>query len=111
MEVTGKILEYEYENGGRYRLLFGITTVTWECLAGSAAGSSGTDYYSVIEIAPNILFISWSKNDGEVESIVVNFQKDILYCCNAHEDTIDFWKGNIKIFAKASINHTNSYQV
>jgi len=28
MEVTGKILEYEYENGERYRLLFGIKTVT-----------------------------------------------------------------------------------
>ena len=111
MEVAGKILEFEYENGERYRLLFGIKTVTWACLAGSSAESFKTDYYSAIEIAPKILFISWSKDDGEVANIVVNFQKDILYCCNAHEDTIDFWKGNIKIFAKASINHANSYQV
>ena len=70
MEVTGKILEYEYENGERYRLLFGIKTVTWECLAGSAAGSSGTDSYGAIEIAPNILFISWSTDGDIIKSCV-----------------------------------------
>ncbi len=105
MEVTGKILEYEYENGEKFRLLFGIKTVTWECLAGSAAGSSGTDSYGLIEIAPNILFISWSKNDGEVVSIVANFQNDILHCCNTHIGTRHFWKGNIKSFAKAPIDY------
>ena len=77
MEVTGKILEYELGNGERYRLLFGIKTVTWECLAGSAAGSSGADSYGAIEISSNILFISWSTDYGEVVSIVANFQKDI----------------------------------
>ncbi|MDB4442232.1 hypothetical protein N9219_02305 [bacterium] len=50
MEITGKILEYESGNRERYRLLFGIHTVTWECLAGSAAGSSGTDSYGAIGI-------------------------------------------------------------
>lgn len=105
MEITGKILEYEYENGDRYRLLFGMKNVTWECLAGSAVGSSETDSYGAIEITPDILFISWSKNDGTVVNIVTNFQKNILHCCNAHEGTIHFWKGNIYRFAKASINH------
>ena len=52
MEVAGKILEFEYENGERYRLLFGIKTVTWACLSGSSAESFKTDYYSAIEIAP-----------------------------------------------------------
>ena len=106
MGVTGKILEYEYENGERYRLLFGIRTVTWECMAGSAAGSSGTDSYGAIEIAPNIFFISWSKDDGEVVSIVANLQKDILHCCNAHEGTRHFWKANIERFANPPINRT-----
>ena len=105
MEITGKILEYEYENGERYRLLFGIKTVTWECLAGSGAGSSGTDSYGAIEIAPNILFISWSTDYGEVVSIVANFQKDILHSCHTHEGTRHFWKGNINRFSKASIHH------
>jgi len=105
MEITGKILEYEYENGERYRLLFGIHTVTWECLAGSAVGSSGTDSYGAIEITPNILFISWSMEYGEVMSIVANFQNDILHCCNTHEGTIHFLQGNIKRFAKASPDH------
>jgi len=105
MEITGKILEYEYENGERYRLLFGIHTVTWECLAGSAAGSSGTDSYGAIEITPNILFISWSMEYGEVLSIVANFQNDILHCFNTHEGTTHLLQGNIKRFAKASIGH------
>ena len=105
MEIIGKTLEYDYENGERYRLLFGIKTVTWECLAGSAAGSSGTDSYGAIEINPNILFISWSMEYGEVMSIVANFQNDILHCCNTHEGTIHFLQGNIKRFAKASIDH------
>jgi hypothetical protein len=105
MEITGKISEYEYENGERYRLLFGIKTVTWECLAGSAAGSSGTDSYGAIEIAPNILFISWSTDSGEVVSIVANFQKDTLHCCNTYEGKRQFLKGNIKRFSKASIHH------
>ena len=106
MEVTGKILEYEFGNGERYRLLFGIKTVTWECLAGSASGSSGTDSYGAIEITPNILLISWSMVDDEVVSIVANFQKDVLHCCNTHKGTRHFRKGNIKLFAKASIKHT-----
>ena len=104
METTGKILEYVYENGESYRLLFGIKTVTWKCLAGSAAGSSGTNSYDAIEITPNILFISWSKDDGEVVSIVANFQNDILHCCYSHEGTRYFRKGNIKNFIKASID-------
>jgi len=105
MEITGKILEYEYENGERYRLLFGIHTVTWECLAGSAAGSSGTDSYGADEITPNILFITWSMEYGGVMSIVANFQNDILHCYNTHEGTIHFWQGTIKRFAKASTDH------
>ena len=105
MEIIGKTLEYDYENGERYRLLFGIKTVTWECLAGSAAGSSGTDSYGAIEITPNIIFISWSMEYGEVMSIVANLQNDILHCCNTHEGTIHFLQGNIKRFAKASVDH------
>lgn len=105
MEITGKILEYEYENGERYKLLFGINTVTWECLAGSAAGSSGPDSYGAIEITPNILFISWSMEYGEVVSIVANFQNDILHCCYTHEGIRHFRKGNIKGFTKAPIDH------
>jgi hypothetical protein len=105
MDITGKILEYEYENAERYKLLFGINTVTWECLAGSAVGSSGTDSYGAIEITPTILFISWSMDDGEVVSIVANFQNDILHCCNTREGRRNFWKGNIKRFTKASIDH------
>jgi hypothetical protein len=105
MEVTGKIIEYEYENGERYRLLFGIKTVTWECLSGSHSGSSGTNSYGVNEIEPNILFISWSTDSGEVVSIIADFSKDILHCCNTHEGSIQFLKGNILRFAKATINH------
>jgi len=104
METTGKILEYEYENGESYRLLFGIKTVTWECLAGSAAGSSETNSYGAIEITPNILFISWSKDDGEVVSIVANLQNDILHCCYSLAGTRYFMKGNIIRFIKASFD-------
>jgi len=75
-----------------------------QSLAGSAAGSSGTDTYGAIEITPNILFISWSMENGEVMSIVANFQNDILHCCNTREGKRHFWKGNIKRFAKASID-------
>ena len=106
MDITGKILEYEHETGERYKLLFGINTVTWQCLAGSAAGSSGTDSYGAIEIIPSILFISWSMDDGEVVSIVANFQNDNLHFCNTHEGKRQFWKGNIKRFYKAPIDHT-----
>lgn len=106
MDVTGKILEYESENGESYRLLFGIRTVTWECLVGSAAGLSGTDSYGVFQIAPKILFISWSMDNGELMNVVANFQKKILHCCNTHEGKRNFWKGNIKRFAKAPVNPT-----
>jgi hypothetical protein len=41
---------------------------------------------------------------GEVMSIVANFQNDILHCCNTREGKRHFWKGNIKRFAKASID-------
>ena len=78
MDITGKILEFEYENGERYSLLFGIKTVTWACLADSSAGSFKTDYYSAIEIAPNILFISWSKDDGEAANIVADFGRGTI---------------------------------
>ena len=105
MEITGKIIEYEHENGDRYKLLFGIKTVTWECLRGSVAGSSGTYSYGAIEIAPNNLFISWSEEDGKVMSIVANVQIDTLYCCDTQGDTRHFWKGIIKRFSNASIIH------
>lgn len=105
MDIAGKLLEYEKENGESFKLLFGIKTVTWECLSGTAAGSSQTNSYDAIEITPNILFISWSMDDGEAVSMVVNFQNNIVHCCNALDSNRNFWKGNIKCFAKAPINH------
>ena len=104
IEITGKILEYEHENGDRYKLLFGIKTVTWECLAGSASGLSGTNSYDAIEITPSILFISWSMDDGKVVGIIVNLQNDIIHCCFSHEGKRQFIKGNIKRFTKAPID-------
>ena len=105
MDIAGKLLEYENENGENYRLLFGIQTVTWESATGSADRSFGTNSYGAIEITPNILFISWSMDDGKVVSMVADFQKSVLHCCNTHEGKINFWKGNIKSFAKAPIDH------
>ena len=109
MEVAGRILECEYENGERYRLLFGIRTITWKCLAGSVAGTSGTDSYGAIKIAPNLFLISWSLEGGEVLSMVADFQKDIMHCCRTHEDTRHFWKGNIERFAKPAINRADLF--
>ena len=109
MEVTGKILEYKYESGERYRLLFGIKTVTWKCMAGLAAGLSGTDSYGAIEIAPDIFFISWSKTDDEVVSIVADFKKDILHCCHTQKGTRFFVKGNIERFDNAPVNRSQIF--
>ena len=98
MELAGKILEYEYDNGERYSLLFGIKTVTWEYLTGTAAGSSGTNSYGAVEITPNILLISWSTDDGEVVSIAAKFQNTILHCCNTHEGKINLLEGQYQMF-------------
>jgi hypothetical protein len=106
MEVTGKIMEYEHENGEAYRLLFGLDCVTWECLSGSAAGSITTVSCGAAEIESNVLFIAWSEDDGDAVSIVADLKKNSLHCWQVNQGSRNFWKGKIKSFTDAQIKDT-----
>ena len=62
MRIVGKILEYGYENGDAFRILFGDKTITWKCLVGLGAGEFGTEFHNTVEVAPNVLFVTWGRN-------------------------------------------------
>jgi len=103
MEVTGKIMEYEYENGETYRLLFGLECVTWECLSGSTAGSIRTVSCGAAEIESNLLFIAWSEDDRDAVSIVADLEKNSLHSWYVNHSARHFWKGNIRLFTDAPV--------
>ena len=103
MEVTGKIMEYERENGEAYSLLFGIDCVTWECLSGSSAGSIRTVPCGAAEIESNVLFIAWSEDDRDAVSIVADLEKRNLHGWYLNQGDRHFWSGRINSFTDAPI--------
>lgn len=98
ISLAGKILRYEYENGEAYQILFHENSATWTSLAGTAAGMSGTEQHDVIEVASNVLFVSWLESSGEVVSLVANLNTQRVYVSYVYENTRHFWKGEIKYF-------------
>jgi phenolic acid decarboxylase len=98
MEIIGKALEYEYENGEAYQVVFEEKNATWKCLAGSSAGASGTESHDAIEVAPNILFVSWLESTQEVVSYVANLNNMTIFCSYVYENQRHLWKGEIKYF-------------
>ena len=103
MKFAGKVLEYEYVNREVYRLRFGNNSITWECLADSAAGASVTESSDAVEIAPNVLFISWFDDNGELVRIVANLEKKILHCTHVYQGTRLFWRGTIRYFGPGEL--------
>jgi phenolic acid decarboxylase len=103
MLIVGKTLEYGYENGDAYRILFGDKTITWECLAGLGAGEFGTEFHDAVEVAPNVLFISWAADNGESLSIVANLEKKTLHCNSVYHRIRHFWSGKIDYFGPAKV--------
>ena len=100
---AGKVLEYEYVNGEVYQLRFADKTVTWECLAGSAAGSSVTQPFDAVEITANVLWINWLDQNGELVRIVADVEKKIAHCIYVYQGTRRFWRGTIKYFGPAAL--------
>ena len=103
MLIVGKTLEYGYENGDAYRILFGEKTITWECLAGLGAGEFGTEFHDAVEVAPNVLFVSWSKDTGEAISMVANLEKQTIHCSSVYHQIRHFWAGKITHFGPARV--------
>ena len=103
MEVTGKIMEYEQENGEAFSLLFGLECVTWECLSGSSAGSIRTVPCGAAEIESNVLFIAWSEDERDAVSIVADLEKRNLHGWHVNQSGGKFWRGTISSFTDAQI--------
>ena len=103
MEVTGKIMEYEHENGEAYRLLFGLECVTLECISGLAAGSIRTMSCGASEIESNVLFIGWLEEDRDAVSIVADLEKKKLHGWHLNQGGRNFWRGKINSFIDAPI--------
>ena len=101
MKIIGKTLVYEYENGESYQVEFQEAQATWTYLAGSAAGASGTETHDVVEVAPNIIFVSWLEETREVVSFVADLNNNIIHTSYVYEDTRHFWKGKITYFGPA----------
>ena len=98
--LKGKLLRYEYENGDMYQVLFGEDTATWTYGPGSENPVSGTENHDVVEIVPNVFFVSWSESTGEVVSFVANLNEMEIHTSYVYENTRHFWKGSIKYFGK-----------
>ena len=105
MEVTGKIMEYEQENGEAYRLLFGLDCVTLECLSGLTAGSTRTVSCGTAEIDSNVLFIAWSGDNHDTVSIVADLKKHKLCGWYLNKGGRHFWRGTINSFTYAPVKN------
>ena len=101
MLIVGQTMEYGYENGDAYRILFGEKTITWECLSGLGAGEYGTEFHDAIEVAPNVLFIAWVRDNGESLSMVANLQQKAIHCNSVYHQIRHFWSGKITYFGTA----------
>jgi phenolic acid decarboxylase len=101
MLIVGKTMEYGYENGDAYRILFGDKTITWKCLAGLGAGESGTEFHDAVEVAPNVLFVSWVADNGESLSMVANLEQKIIHFNSVYHQIRHFWRGKITYFGSA----------
>ncbi|MDG3086516.1 phenolic acid decarboxylase [Vibrio hannami] len=99
MEFLGNTVEYSYESGEAYSVTFDQNHCTWLCTKGSMQGSTGNEQYSAVEVAPNVLFVSWLEDSGEVVSLVLNFNAMKVYgsyidpASGRHqwEGTISYW--------------------
>ena len=93
--ISGKTLNYTYQNGESYRVSFSDTGATWAALTGSAAGSTGTESYDCAEVTPNVFFVSWLEESGEVVSYVANLNDRTIFCSYVFEKERHFWTGKI----------------
>ncbi|MDX1279582.1 MoaF-related domain-containing protein [Shewanella colwelliana] len=103
MKYLGKMVEYSYEVGEAYSIKFSQNHCTWLCTQGNMKGATGDELYSATEVASNVLFVSWLEGNGEVVSLVLNFDEMRIYCSYVEpaqgrhqwEGTISYW-GPIK---------------
>lgn len=51
----------------------------WKQVKGPAAGSSGIEATSMIEIRPRVVFITWQEKDLSVVSQVVDFERGAVF--------------------------------
>ncbi|PWJ42422.1 phenolic acid decarboxylase [Sediminitomix flava] len=100
-ELIGQTLIYEYDNGESYKLEFEESTLVWTCLAGVAKGHSGIEKYDFVEVASEIIFISWLEQSREVVSIVFNLNTMKVFCSYVYEINKHQWKGKIISFKRS----------
>jgi phenolic acid decarboxylase len=103
MELVGKALEYEYDHGETYQVVFHDNSATWTCLAGPYAGATGTESQDAVEVAPNILFVSWLEETQEVVSLVANLNNMTIFCSYVLENKRHQWQGRIKYFGPVKV--------
>lgn len=102
IEMIGKRLIYEYDNGETYMLEFEVNTLTWTCIAGNAKGFAGKEKYDFVEVAPKILFVSWLESNREVVSLVFNLNTKQVFCSYVYEMEKHQWKGKITSFLNSN---------
>lgn len=86
MNYIGNIIEYSYSVGESYSVKFEEDSCTWLCTEGAWKGSTGKEQYSAVEVSDNVLFVSWLENNGEVVSLVINFNNMTIHCSYVDPD-------------------------
>lgn len=76
MSLIGKKLLLRYESGlqveGHYA---SPTEVRWKAVTGPAEGKTGTEKTRIVEVAPEVFFVSWLEASGTTVSQVLDLNR------------------------------------
>ena len=69
MTLEGRKFLYTYKSGLRVEGEFlSGSRVAWRALSGPAAGNSGTEAANIVEVRPDLWFVSWVEASGTTVS-------------------------------------------
>lgn len=72
MSLYGKVVEYAYEDGWRYRAEFSPGRIDYEVVGGPFAGRKSWQDAQYAEIAPDIDMVAWYEENGAIVAAVLN---------------------------------------
>src|SRR5262245_7672841 len=72
MCLSGKIIEYAYEDGWQYRVQFSPGRIDYEVVGGPLTGRKSWQDADYAQIAPNIHMVAWYEENGAVVAAVLN---------------------------------------
>lgn len=72
MSLYGKVVEYAYEDGWRYRAEFSPGRIDYEVVGGPFAGRKSWQDAQYAEIASDIDMVAWYEENGAIVAAVLN---------------------------------------